>query len=83
MRALIICLKLGIPLISISYDIKVNSLFESFDIQEYCIKYSDFSSEKLIEIFKNLDVQNYDFALKRNLMDLKHYQTLDNKIILN
>jgi L-malate glycosyltransferase len=80
LHSIIIASCFNIPILGISYDIKVESLMNDLGIQSSCIKYDRIDFSEINNKFKLIFNQNYSKYIKDKINSLNAFQELINKL---
>lgn len=76
LHSLILASCLNVPLLGISYDIKVRSLMKDLNIYDCCINYKDIDSIILMKVFLETFNQDYNTYLENKVHNLIRYSNL-------
>lgn len=81
LHSIIIASCFNIPILGISYDIKVESLMNDLGIQTSCIKYDRINLSEMKSKFKLIFNQNYTKYLKEKINNLNSFKQLITNLI--
>lgn len=80
LHSLILASCLHIPMLAISYDIKIRSFMNDLYLERSCLEFNEINPEELMKKFNDIFEQDYKDLLRKNIKDIFIYDRIMNEI---